>query len=113
MKMKMDEVKVSVSTATKGMRESLDKAETNIADLIKEVSMLAISSPQEQKQILGERLFPLVQQMNPDPSKPNIAGKITGMILEKENQKILQMIENQDDLLKQVKAALDVLAKHK
>ena len=113
MKMKMDEVKVSVSTATKGMRESLDKAETNIADLIKEVSMLAISSPQEQKQILGERLFPLVQRMNPDQSKPHIAGKITGMILEKENQKILQMIENQDDLLKQVKAALDVLAQHK
>ena len=112
-KMKMDEVKISVSTATKGMRESLDKAETNIADLIKEVSMLAISSPQEQKQILGERLFPLVQRMNPDQSKPHIAGKITGMILEKENQKILQMIENQDDLLKQVKAALDVLAKDK
>ena len=49
MKVKIDEVKVS-----KGMRESLDKAETDIANLIKEVSMLAISSPLEQKQILGE-----------------------------------------------------------
>ena len=50
----MDEVKVTITTAIKGMRESLDKAETNIANLIKEVSMLAISSPLEQKQILGE-----------------------------------------------------------
>ena len=54
MRVKMDKVKVSISTATKGMRESLEKAETNIANLIKEVSMLAISSPKEQKQILGE-----------------------------------------------------------
>ena len=54
MKVKMDKVKVSISTATKGLRESLDKAETDIANLIKEVSMLAISSPKEQKQILGE-----------------------------------------------------------
>ena len=50
----MDEVKVTITSAIKGMRESLDKAETNIANLIKEVSMLAISSPLEQKQILGE-----------------------------------------------------------
>ena len=50
----MDEVKVTITTAIKGMRKSLDKAETNIANLIKEVSMLAISSPLEQKQILGE-----------------------------------------------------------
>ena len=49
MKVKIDEVKVS-----KGMRESLDNAKSNIANLIKEVSMLAISSPKEQKQILGE-----------------------------------------------------------
>ena len=60
MKEKMDEVKVTITMATKGMRESLDKAETNIANLIKEVSMLATASPQEQKQILDKRLFPLV-----------------------------------------------------
>ena len=41
MKVKIDEVKVS-----KGMRESLDNAKSNIANLIKEASMLAISSPQ-------------------------------------------------------------------
>merc|ERR1712088_336150 len=36
-------------------------------------SMLAAAPPQEQKQMLGERLFPLIQRMFPD-----LAGKITG-----------------------------------
>merc|ERR1712228_212046 len=40
-------------------------------------SMLAAAPPQEQKQMLGERLFPLIQRMFPD-----LAGKITGMLLE-------------------------------
>ena len=71
----MDEVKVTITTAIKGMRESLDKAETNIANLIKEVSMLATASPYE-------RLFPLVQMIQ---KRPNIAGKITGMILVMDN----------------------------
>jgi len=29
-------------------------------------SMLAAAPPQEQKQMLGERLFPLIQRMYPD-----------------------------------------------
>ena len=36
-------------------------------------SMLASAPPQEQKQMLGERLFPLIQGMYPE-----LAGKITG-----------------------------------
>merc|ERR1712241_568606 len=40
-------------------------------------SMLAAAPPQEQKQMLGERLFPLIQGMYPE-----LAGKITGMLLE-------------------------------
>merc|ERR1719318_2388334 len=43
-------------------------------------SMLAAAPPQEQKQMLGERLFPLIQRMYPD-----LAGKITGMLLEIDN----------------------------
>ncbi|CAF4873021.1 unnamed protein product, partial [Rotaria socialis] len=38
---------------------------------------LANATPQEQKQMLGERLFPLIQIMQPE-----LAGKITGMLLE-------------------------------
>ncbi|EGV94814.1 Polyadenylate-binding protein 1 [Cricetulus griseus] len=39
--------------------------------------MLASDPPQEQKQMLGERLFPLIQAMH-----STLAGKITGMLLE-------------------------------
>ncbi|XP_049806906.1 polyadenylate-binding protein 1A-like [Schistocerca nitens] len=40
-------------------------------------SMLAEASHRDQKQMLGERLFPLIQHMYPE-----LAGKITGMLLE-------------------------------
>lgn len=36
-------------------------------------AMLAAADPPQRKQILGERLFPLVTRMHPD-----LAGKITG-----------------------------------
>merc|ERR1719410_2696294 len=36
-------------------------------------AVVAAAPPQEQKQMLGERLFPLIQRMYPD-----LAGKITG-----------------------------------
>uniref|UniRef100_V5G5Q5 Polyadenylate-binding protein n=1 Tax=Anoplophora glabripennis TaxID=217634 RepID=V5G5Q5_ANOGL len=47
-------------------------------------SMLAAAPPQEQKQMLGERLFPLIQRMYAD-----LAGKITGMLLEIDNTELL------------------------
>ena len=37
-------------------------------------AMLAAAEPVQRKQILGERLFPLVTRIQPD-----LAGKITGM----------------------------------
>lgn len=43
-------------------------------------AMLAAAPPEQQKQLLGERLFPLVAGMQPD-----LAGKITGMLLEMDN----------------------------
>merc|ERR1719474_364793 len=51
-------------------------------------SMLAAAPPQEQKQMLGERLFPLIQRMFPD-----LAGKITGMLLEIDNAELVHMLE--------------------
>lgn len=56
-------------------------------------SMLAEAPPQEQKQMLGERLFPLIQGMYPD-----LAGKITGMLLEIDNSELLHMLESRDSL---------------
>jgi hypothetical protein len=55
--------------------------------------MLAAAPPQEQKQMLGERLFPLIQRMYPD-----LAGKITGMLLEIDNSELLHMLEHHESL---------------
>lgn len=43
-------------------------------------AMLAAAAPEQQKQMLGERLYPLVQMQ-----QPMLAGKITGMLLEIDN----------------------------
>ena len=61
-------------------------------------TMLAAAPPQEQKQMLGERLFPLIQRMYPD-----MAGKITGMLLEIDNAELLHMLEDGNSLKSKVR----------
>ena len=56
-------------------------------------SMLAQASPQEQKQMLGERLYPLIQSVHSE-----LAGKITGMLLEIDNSELLHMLESREQL---------------
>merc|ERR1712014_533311 len=56
-------------------------------------SMLAQAPPSEQKQMLGERLFPLIQSMFPE-----LAGKITGMLLEIDNSELVHMLEHNESL---------------
>ncbi|CAF0773885.1 unnamed protein product [Didymodactylos carnosus] len=68
---------------------------------------LANATPQEQKQMLGERLFPLIQQM-----KPDTAGKITGMLLEIDNTELLHMLESHESLKAKVDEAIAVLQAH-
>ena len=70
--------------------------------------MLASAPPNEQKQMLGERLFPLIQTMHPD-----LAGKITGMLLEIDNSELVHMLEDQGSLKNKVEEALAVLQAHK
>ena len=43
--------------------------------------------------MLGERLFPLIQNMQPE-----LAGKITGMLLEIDNTELLHMLESRESL---------------
>jgi len=71
-------------------------------------SMLAQAPPSEQKQMLGERLFPLIQTMYPD-----LAGKITGMLLEIDNSELVHMLEHGESLKSKVEEALAVLHAHK
>ncbi|XP_044727965.1 polyadenylate-binding protein 1 isoform X2 [Chrysoperla carnea] len=70
-------------------------------------SMLAAAPPQEQKQMLGERLFPLIQRMYPE-----LAGKITGMLLEIDNSELLHMLEHNESLKAKVEEAVAVLQAH-
>ncbi|XP_077362195.1 polyadenylate-binding protein 1A-like isoform X2 [Festucalex cinctus] len=70
-------------------------------------SMLASAPPLEQKQMLGECLFPLIQRMHQD-----LAGKITGMLLEIDNSELLHMLESPESLGSKVDEAVAVLQAH-
>merc|ERR1712150_424828 len=62
---------------------------------------------QGQEQMLGERLFPLIQGMYPD-----LAGKITGMLLEIDNSELVHMLEDPQSLKGKVDEAVAVLQAH-
>jgi len=57
--------------------------------------------------MLGERLFPVIHQMYPD-----MAGKITGMLLEIDNSELLHMLEHHESLKAKVEEAVAVLQAH-
>ncbi len=65
---------------------------------------LANASPMEQKQMLGEVIY-----MKIAPSQPELAGKITGMLLEMDNTELLHLLETPDAMNGKVNEALAVL----
>ncbi|XP_043694320.1 polyadenylate-binding protein 3-like isoform X2 [Telopea speciosissima] len=67
-------------------------------------SALASATPEQQRMMLGEQLFPLVERLEPD-----VAGKVTGMLLEMDQTEVLHLIESPDALKKKVAEAMDVL----
>ncbi|XP_068996375.1 polyadenylate-binding protein 1-like [Embiotoca jacksoni] len=70
-------------------------------------SMLAAAPLIDQKQLLGERLYPLIHSLH-----PNLAGKITGMLLEIDNSELLHMLESPESLQSKVDEAIAVLQAH-
>jgi len=68
------------------------------------VSVLANAPEDQRKQIIGERLFPLVKAM-----QPGSAGKITGMLLEMDNGELIHLLESSAALKEKVDEALQVL----
>jgi len=70
-------------------------------------NILNNANPQEQKQMLGEKLYPIIQA-----AQPELAGKITGMLLEMENSEILHMLEDSTSLNSKVNEAVAVLQAH-
>ncbi|XP_041861021.1 embryonic polyadenylate-binding protein-like isoform X2 [Melanotaenia boesemani] len=71
-------------------------------------SILAAAPLMDQKQLLGERLYPLIHALH-----PNLAGKITGMLLEIDNSELLHMLESPESLNSKVDEAIAVLQAHK
>merc|ERR1719355_266917 len=65
---------------------------------------LANAPPGMQKQMLGEKIFPLIARLQPE-----MAGKITGMMLEMDNSELLILLESPDQLKMKVDEALRVL----
>jgi len=81
---------------------SRDQLNKNIA------AELANADPEQQKQMIGERIFPLVQ-----PIEPRLAGKITGMLLEMDNTELLHLVDSPDALKHKINEALQVLKTYK
>lgn len=68
---------------------------------------LANATPAEQKQILGETIYPKIHA-----SQPELAGKITGMLLEMDNAELLVLLEDDAALDSKVAEAMTVLEEY-
>ncbi|KAL1731562.1 hypothetical protein EV714DRAFT_208568 [Schizophyllum commune] len=71
-----------------------------------QINMAAFNSvsPMEQKQMLGEVIYIKIA-----PQQPDLAGKITGMLLEMDNQELLTLLDSPEALTGKVNEALSVL----
>ncbi|KAI3716026.1 hypothetical protein L6452_23068 [Arctium lappa] len=67
-------------------------------------SALANASPTEQRTMLGENLYPLVEQLEAEA-----AAKVTGMLLEMDQTEVLHLLESPEALKAKVAEAMDVL----
>ncbi|KAL4179691.1 hypothetical protein AMTRI_Chr13g121320 [Amborella trichopoda] len=67
-------------------------------------SALANATPEQQRTMLGESLYPLVDQLEHDH-----AAKVTGMLLEMDQTEVLHLLESPDALKAKVAEAMDVL----
>merc|ERR1719379_3365961 len=65
---------------------------------------LAAAPPQVQKQMIGEKLFPAISKFQPE-----LAGKVTGMMLEMDNSELLMILESEGQLKGKVDEAMRVL----
>ncbi|KIJ44027.1 hypothetical protein M422DRAFT_168750 [Sphaerobolus stellatus SS14] len=65
---------------------------------------LNAAGPTEQKQMLGEVIY-----MKIAPAQPELAGKITGMLLEMDNNELLTLLDDAEAMTQKVNEAMAVL----
>ncbi|ONH91680.1 hypothetical protein PRUPE_8G129400 [Prunus persica] len=65
---------------------------------------LANATPEQQRTMLGENLYPLVEQLEPEN-----AAKVTGMLLEMDQTEVLHLLESPEALKAKVAEAMEVL----
>lgn len=68
---------------------------------------LAQADSNAQKNMIGEQLYPMIQV-----HQPELAGKITGMLLEMDNAELLHLMDTPDALASKVEEAIAVLRAH-
>merc|ERR1719445_1052226 len=71
------------------------------------IKALAAAPEEQKKQMIGEHIFPLIKKV-----KPQLAGKITGMLLEMDNGELLHLIESEEALHEKIEEAMQVLREH-
>jgi len=64
---------------------------------------LSGAPPGQQKQMLGEALYPKIAEMQPE-----LAGKITGMLLEMDNSELITLTSDESALRAKVDEAMSV-----
>ncbi|KAI4367603.1 hypothetical protein MLD38_023323 [Melastoma candidum] len=67
-------------------------------------SALANATPDQQRMMLGENLYPLVEQLEHES-----AAKVTGMLLEMDQPEVLHLLESPEALKAKVAEAMEVL----
>ena len=72
-----------------------------------DANYLASMSPEQQKNVLGERLYNYIVK-----KFPRQAAKITGMLLEMDNSEILNLLDSPQQLEAKMNEAMEVLEKH-
>ncbi|RDX74209.1 Polyadenylate-binding protein 3 [Mucuna pruriens] len=68
-------------------------------------SALASATPENQRIMLGEHLYPLVERLTPN----QYTAKVTGMLLEMDQSEVINLIESPEDLKIKVSEAMQVL----
>merc|ERR1719261_1272933 len=65
---------------------------------------LAAAPPAVQKQMIGEKLYPAIAKYQPE-----MAGKVTGMMLEMDNSELLMLLESETQMKRKFDEAMQVL----